>query len=61
MEAEAIDTGTGRRVMAIVETREGSRLAFKAGFQEMGHAKQVIDEWIERFIKRLNAVHGIKS
>ena len=61
MEAEAIDTGTGRRVAAIVETREGSRLAFRAGFQEMGHAKQIIDEWIERFVKRVNAAHGIES
>jgi len=61
MEAEAVDTNTNKRVAAIVETRQGSRLAFKAGFQEMGHAKKIIDEWIERFTKKLNEAHGIKS
>jgi hypothetical protein len=54
MEAEAIDTISGKRVAAVTETETGNRLSIVAGLSQLGHAKQVIDGWIERFVKRLD-------
>jgi hypothetical protein len=51
MEAEMLDSVTSKRVIAIVESRQGERLSFSAGLQTLGHAKQVIDYWVERAIK----------
>ena len=61
MEAEALDSQTGARVIAIVDTREGSRLGIGAGLSETGHAKQVIKHWIDRFVKRLDEAHGVEG
>lgn len=58
MEAEALDSQTGVRVIAVVDTRQGNRLAFKAGLSELGHAKQVINHWVERFVGRVDEAHG---
>ena len=58
MEAEALDSQTGVRVIAVVDTRQGNRLSFGAGLSELGHAKQVIKHWIERFVKRVDKAHG---
>lgn len=54
MEAEGIDSQTGKRVAAIVETAQGNRLSIGAGLSQLGHAKQVIEGWVERFVKRLD-------
>jgi hypothetical protein len=61
MEAEAIDAVTNKRVAAIVETASGSRLSIGAGLSTLGHAKQVIDGWVERFVKRLDAARTGKK
>ncbi|UCC29394.1 MAG: DUF3313 domain-containing protein [Phycisphaerales bacterium] len=58
MEAEALDSQTGERVFAVVDTRQGDRLAIAAGLDPLGHAKQVIKHWIERFVKRVDKAHG---
>ena len=58
MEAEALDSQTGERVMAVVDSRQGDRLSIGAGLTELGHAKQVINHWIERFVKRVDKAHG---
>ncbi len=58
MEAEAIDSQSGKRVRAVVDSRKGDVLSIGAGLDELGHAKQVIDHWIERFVKRVDAAHG---
>ncbi|MCZ6466551.1 MAG: DUF3313 domain-containing protein [Alphaproteobacteria bacterium] len=60
MEAEAIDSQTRERVIAVVDSRQGSRLSMAAGLQTYGHAKQVMDFWIERFVKQLDKAHGVK-
>ena len=39
MEAEGIDSLTGERIGAIVETRSGNRISVAAGLSRMGHAK----------------------
>jgi hypothetical protein len=59
MEAEALDSQTGERVFAVVDTRQGDRLAIAAGLDPLGHAKQVIRHWIERFVKRVDEAHGL--
>jgi hypothetical protein len=62
MEAEAVDSTTNKRLAAIVETARGSRASIGAGLSRLGHAKQVIDGWIERFVKRLDEARtGKKS
>ncbi len=58
MEAEALDSQTGERVFAVVDTREGNRLSIGAGLSELGHAQQVIKHWIERFVNRVDRAHG---
>jgi hypothetical protein len=55
MEAEAIDSTTGKRIAALMETERGNRFSIVAGLSQFGHAKQVMDGWIERFVKRLDA------
>jgi hypothetical protein len=61
MEAEAIDSVTNKRVAAIVETASGRRLSVGVGLSTLGHAKQVIDGWVERFVKRLDAERAGKK
>lgn len=58
MEAEALDSQTGDRVRAVVDSRKGDVMAIGAGLKPLGHAKQVIDYWIERFVKRVDQAHG---
>ncbi len=60
MEAEAIDFQIRERVIAVVDSRQGSRASIGADLQAFGHAKQVMDFWIERFIKQLDKAHGVK-
>ena len=58
MEAEAVDSQSGERVLAVVDTGKGSFMAFKAGLDPLGHAKQVIDRWAKRCVKRVDDAHG---
>ncbi len=58
MEAEATDSQSGERVLAIVDSGKGSFMAFKAGLESLGHAKEVIKTWAERFVKRVDDAHG---
>lgn len=62
MEAEAVDSTTNKRIAAIVETARGSRASIVAGLSRFGNAKEVMDGWIERFVKRLDEARtGKKS
>ena len=58
MEAEAVDSQSGERVLAVVASGKGSFFAFKAGLESLGHAKEVIGKWAERFAKRVDKAHG---
>ncbi len=42
MEAEGIDSQSGERVLAVVDSGKGSFMAIKAGLDPLGHAKEVI-------------------
>ncbi len=61
MEAEAVDSVSGERVGAIVDSQSGGRLGITAGLKKYGHAQQVMDGWVERFVKRLDKAHGYKG
>ena len=58
MEAEAIDSESGERVLAVVDSGKGSFMAIKAGLESFGHAKEVIGKWAERLVKRVDKAHG---
>ncbi len=61
MEAEGLDSQSGERIFAIVDSQTGSRIAVTAGLTTYGHAKQVMDQWVERLVTRLDEVHGYKK
>ncbi len=52
MEAEVVDSMTGEQIGAVIESKEGSRFPF-ANLGKWDAAKQVINDWAERFQKRL--------
>ena len=56
MEAEMIDSQTGRQIGAVVESQIGKRLSL-AGMTTWGDAKQVMDNWAKRFKERLDEAH----
>ena len=58
MEAEALDSQSGERVLAVVASGKGSFFAYKAGLESLGNAKEVIRKWAERFVERLDKAHG---
>jgi len=58
MEAEAVDSQSGERVRAVVDSRVGDRFALSAGLDPLGHSKQVIRKWADRFVKRIDDAHG---
>jgi hypothetical protein len=60
MEAEALDSVSGERLAAVVESQTGNRMSFAAGLSKFGHAKQVMDMWIDRFVARLDKARGSK-
>lgn len=60
-EGEVLDSVTGKRIIAAADSRMGDRIAFTAGLSKLGHAKQVIEFWVERFVNVMRKAHGIKS
>ena len=58
VEAECVDSATGKRLIAFVHTRSGDRLAVVEGLQDWGHAKQAMDFWAEKLVERVDEAHG---
>ncbi len=58
MEAEAIDSVSGERIVAIVDSRQGNRMSLTEGLQTLGHAKQVMSYWVERAVENLEKVRN---
>jgi len=52
MEAEFVDSQTGKQIAAVVETQKGSRVPF-SNLGEWGTAKGVMDGWAKRLKERL--------
>jgi hypothetical protein len=61
IEAEASDSQTNERLMAIVDRKAGSRFALKQGMTEWGHIEKAFREWAIGFRMRLDAAHGRPS
>ena len=57
MEAEALDSMTGERILAVVDKRSGNQFSLE-GAGELDNARQVIRHWAERFVGRVDAAHG---
>ena len=57
MEAEALDSVTGERILAVVDKRRGDQFSLE-GAGELDNARQVIRHWAERFVDRVDAAHG---
>ncbi len=53
MEAEVVDSMTGEQIGAVVESKKGSKMPF-ANLGQWDAAKQVMDDWVKRFKKRLS-------
>ena len=58
MEAEALDARTGERVTAVVDSRSGSALGITGPRQTYDDAKEIMRLWVERFVARLDIIHG---
>ncbi len=58
MEAEAIDSVSGERIVAIVDSQQGNRMSIAEGLQTLGHAKQVMSYWVERAVANLEKVRN---
>ena len=52
MEAEVIDSVSGKQISAVVESRKGSRVPF-SNLGDWGTAKGVMDQWANRLKERL--------
>jgi hypothetical protein len=53
MEAEAVDSVTGKQIAAVIQSGQGSRIPF-ASLGDWTAAKQAIDGWAKEFQKRLS-------
>jgi len=54
LEAEAVDSLTGERIMAIVDARKGKRLHYTKGLSKWGHTKAVLANWANIMAINLN-------
>ena len=57
LEAEWLDSQTGKQIAALVESQLGDRLSLD-GLSEWGDAKAIMDDWAKRFRTRLDEAHG---
>ncbi len=63
MEGEAVDSQTGERVLAVVDSRKGgfNPLPSRAAIDTVAHAKEVMRHWVKRFVGRVDKAHGNKK
>jgi len=45
LEAEIVDSQTGERLLAIVDTRKGKRRKYTKGWTKFGHTKDIFTQW----------------
>lgn len=60
MEAEFLDSETGKVVAAVMDRRVGSTYSAGSVKGKWGHAKEAFKEWAERLRRWLDEVHGRK-
>lgn len=56
MEAELVDSQSGKQLGAVIEVQDGSRLPLD-GLGRLSDAKAIIDDWASRFRSQLDAAH----
>ena len=63
MEAEGVDSQTGERIIAVVDSRKGAHSPIPSveALEKLGHVKEVIRYWVKRFRKRLDKAHGFTN
>ncbi len=63
MEGEAVDSQTGERVLAVVDSRKGgiNPLPSRAAIDTVAHAKEVMKYWVKRFVGRVDKAHGFTN
>ena len=63
MEGEAVDSQTGERVLAVVDSRKGgiNPLPSRAAIDTVAHAKEVMRHWVKRFVSRVDKAHGFTN
>jgi hypothetical protein len=57
VEAEVVDSQTSEQIGAAILSQKGKRLSM-SGLSKYGDAKAVMDDWAERFRKRLDEARG---
>ncbi len=58
MEAEIVDSVTGKTIASAIDNQKGSRLSLVAGLQWFGHAQAVMENWAEDLKKFIDKGHG---
>jgi len=57
MEAELLDSVTGRQIAAVIQSQLGERLSLD-GVSKWGDARAIMDGWARNFRRRLDEAHG---
>lgn len=57
MEAEVVDSVTGKQIAAVLQSGQGSRVPF-SNLGDWTAAKTVMDQWAKNFQAKLKAMHG---
>lgn len=58
VEAEFVDSETGRRVYALVDKKAGARYKTLQGLNKWGHVKGAFEEWARAFRRQLDDMQG---
>ena len=58
VEAELLDSVTGERLAAALDTRAGKKTELFKGIETWGHAKKAFAVWAKAFREWLDQVHG---
>ena len=58
MEAELVDSRSGKQIAAVVQGKRGSRLSFAGMGSRQGDAKAVCAGWADALVSKVNKGHG---
>ena len=58
MEAEVVDSQSGKQIAAVVQGKAGSRMSFAGMTSTTGDAKAVCAGWADSFVNKVNKAHG---
>lgn len=58
MEADLIDSVTGRRIASVMASSKGKRYSYGSGLSKWGHTKGVFEDWAKEIGERIEKAHG---